>query len=128
MSLPPAIILVRPQLSENIGTTARAMMKCALTELRLVSPRENWLSERAVAAASGAEKILEAAKVFDTTEDAIADLQKVYATTGRNRFMVKPVVTPKQAASEIRGHHAVGDVRCAVMFGPERTGLTSPTA
>ena len=81
MSNPPAIILVRPQLSENIGTTARAMMNCALTELRLVSPRENWLSERAVAAASGAEKILEAAKMFDTTEEAIADLQKVYATT-----------------------------------------------
>jgi tRNA/rRNA methyltransferase len=123
MSNPPAIILVRPQLSENIGTTARAMMNCALTELRLVSPRENWLSERAVAAASGAEKILEAAKVFDTTEDAIADLQKVYATTGRNRFMVKPVVTPKQAATEIRAHHTNGDVKCAVMFGPERTGL-----
>lgn len=123
MSLPPAIILVRPQLSENIGTTARAMMNCALTDLRLVGPRENWLSEKAVAAASGAEKILEAAQVFERTEDAIADLQKVYATTGRNRFMVKPVVTPKQAASEIRAHHAAGDVRCAVMFGPERTGL-----
>jgi tRNA/rRNA methyltransferase len=122
MSIPPAIILVRPQLSENIGTTARAMMNCALTNLRLVGPREDWLSERAIAAASGAEKILEAAQVFDTTEDAIADLQKVYATTGRNRFMVKPVVTPKQAALEIRNHHATG-IKTAVMFGPERTGL-----
>jgi tRNA/rRNA methyltransferase len=122
MSLPPAIILVRPQLSENIGTTARAMMNCALTDLRLVAPRENWLSERAVAAASGAEKILEAAQRFETTEDAIADLQKVYATTGRNRFMVKPVVTPKQAALEIRNHHSTG-IKTAVMFGPERTGL-----
>ena len=123
MSVPPSIILDRPQLSENIGTTARAMMNCALTDLRLVAPRENWLSERAVAAASGAEKILEAASVFDSTEDAIADLQKVYATTGRNRFMVKPVVTPRQAATEIRAHHTAGDVKCAVMFGPERTGL-----
>jgi len=123
MSLPPSIILVRPQLSENIGTTARAMMNCALTDLRLVGPREDWFSERAIAAASGAEKILEAAQVFERTEDAIADLQKVYATTGRNRFMVKPVVTPKQAATEIRAHHAVGDVKTAVMFGPERTGL-----
>ena len=123
MSLPPSIILVRPQLSENIGTTARAMMNCALTDLRLVGPREDWLSERAIAAASGAEKILDAAQVFDRTEDAIADLRKVYATTGRNRFMVKPVVTPKQAAAEIRAHHAAGDVKTAVMFGPERTGL-----
>ncbi len=122
MSLPPAIILVRPQLSENIGTAARAMMNCALTDMRLVGPRENWLSEKAIAAASGAEKILEAAQVFDTTEAAIADLQKVYATTGRNRFMVKPVVTPKQAALEIRNHHATG-IKTAVMFGPERTGL-----
>lgn len=122
MSLPPAIILVRPQLSENIGTTARAMMNCALTDLRLVGPRDNWFSEKAIAAASGAEKILEAAQVFERTEDAIADLQKVYATTGRNRFMVKPVVTPKQAALEIRTHHSTG-VKTAVMFGPERTGL-----
>ena len=122
MSLPPAIILVRPQLSENIGTTARAMMNCALTDLRLVGPRENWLSEKAIAAASGAEKILEAAQVYERTEDAIADLRKVYATTGRNRFMVKPVVTPRQAALEIRAHHASG-IKTAVMFGPERTGL-----
>ena len=122
MSHPPPIILVRPQLSENIGTAARAMMNCALTDLRLVAPRENWLSDKAIAAASGAEGILHNAQVFERTEDAIADLQKVYATTGRNRFMVKPVVTPKQAALEIRTHHAT-DIRTAVMFGPERTGL-----
>jgi tRNA/rRNA methyltransferase len=122
MSLPPSVILVRPQLSENIGTAARAMMNCALTDLRLVGPRENWLSDKAIAAASGAEGILHNAQVFDRTEDAIADLQKVYATTGRNRFMVKPVVTPRQAALEIRTHHATG-IKTAVMFGPERTGL-----
>lgn len=122
MALPPSIILIRPQLSENIGTAARAMMNCALTDLRLVGPREDWLSDRAIAAASGAEGILHNAQVFDTTEAAIADLQKVYATTGRNRFMVKPVVTPKQAALEIRNHHATG-IKTAVMFGPERTGL-----
>src|ERR1700744_4934457 len=122
MSLPPSIILVRPQLSENIGTAARAMMNCALTDMRLVGPRENWLSERAIAAASGAEKILENARMFERTEGAIADLQKVYATTGRNRFMVKPVVTPRQAALEIRTHHTTG-IKTAVMFGPERTGL-----
>ncbi len=77
MSPPPAIILVRPQLSETIGTTARAMMNCALTNLRLVAPRDNCLSEKAIAAASGAEKILEAAQMFDTTDAVIDDLQKV---------------------------------------------------
>ena len=118
----PAVILIRPQLSENIGTTARAMMNCALNDMRLVAPREDWLSERAVAASSGAESVLRAARVFATTEDAIADLHRVYATTGRNRFMVKPVVTPRQAASELRAHIASG-LNCGLLFGPERAGL-----
>ncbi len=118
----PAVILVRPQLSENIGTTARAMMNCALTDLRLVAPREDWLSERAIAASSGADAILHAARVFETTEAAIADLHRVYATTGRNRFMVKPVATPNHAAKEMREHVASG-LNCGVLFGPERTGL-----
>jgi tRNA/rRNA methyltransferase len=118
----PAIILVRPQLSENIGTSARAMLNCGLAELRLVSPREDWRSDKAQAASSGAEALLHAAKVFPTTEAAIADLHRVYATTGRNRFMVKPVVTPRQAAEELR-HHAGQHLAAGVLFGPERTGL-----
>ena len=118
----PAIILVQPQLSENIGTTSRAMLNCGLTDLRLVRPRESWLSERAMAASSGATAVLEGARVFDTTEEAIADLHRVFATTGRNRFMVKPVVTPHRAAEEMRAHIA-GGLRCGVLFGPERTGL-----
>jgi tRNA/rRNA methyltransferase len=118
----PAIILIRPQLSENIGTTTRAMLNCGLTELRLVAPRENWLSDKAIAASSGAEALLHNAKIFDRTEDAIADLQRVYATTGRNRFMVKPAVTPRRAAEEMRAHAAQG-LQCGVLFGPERTGL-----
>ena len=118
----PAIILVRPQLSENIGTAARAMLNCGLTDLRLVSPREAWLSEKAIAAASGAERVLRAARAFDRTEDAIAELTRVYATTGRNRFMVKPVVTPRRAAEELRNHQASG-LTSGVLFGPERTGL-----
>jgi tRNA/rRNA methyltransferase len=118
----PAVILVRPQLSENIGTTARAMLNCGLTELRLVAPREDWLSEKAVAASSGAHALLEGARAFASTEEAIADLHRVYATTGRNRFMVKPVVTPHQAASELRRHIGAG-LACGVLFGPERTGL-----
>jgi tRNA/rRNA methyltransferase len=118
----PAVILVRPQLSENIGTTCRAMLNCGLTELRLVHPRENWLSDKAIAASAGAEQLLRDAKVYDTTNEAIADLHRVYATTGRNRFMVKPVVTPKRAAEEIRVH-AANRLACGVLFGPERTGL-----
>jgi tRNA/rRNA methyltransferase len=118
----PAIILVQPQLSENIGTTARAMMNCGLSDLRLVRPREDWLQERAIRAASGADPVLHGARVFERTEDAVADLTHVYATTGRNRYMVKRVVTPRLCAAEMRSN--ITDGRgCGVMFGPERTGL-----
>lgn len=118
----PVIILIRPQLAENIGTTTRAMLNCGLTELRLVAPRENWLDQRAIAASSGADALLRAAVRFESTAEAVADLHRVYATTGRNRFMVKPVVTPYQAAQELRDHIGEG-LRCGVLFGPERTGL-----
>lgn len=118
----PAIILIEPQLSENVGTATRAMLNCGLTDLRLVRPRENWLNERAIAASSGAHLLLEQAKEFDTTAQAVADLNRVYATTGRNRFMVKPLVTPHRAAIDIRTAQTDG-LRCGVMFGRERTGL-----
>src|ERR1700754_1425961 len=85
----PAVILVEPQLGENIGTAARAMMNCGLTDLRLVDPLEDWLSEKAIGASSGADEILRKAKRFATTEEAIADLETVYATTARRREMVK---------------------------------------
>ncbi len=116
------VILVQPQLAENVGTTARAMLNCGLNELRLVRPREDWLSERALRASAGADAVLRKARAFDSTEEAVADLHRVYATTGRNRFMVKPVVTPRQAALELRSHVAEG-LACGVLFGPERTGL-----
>src|SRR3546814_9009987 len=96
----PAVILVRPQLGENIGMVARAMLNCGLTELRLVSPRDGWPSATAEAAASGALAVLEGAQLFSSTEAALADLHRVYATTARPRGMVKPVVTPAQAAAE----------------------------
>lgn len=118
----PAVVLVRPQLSENIGTAARAMLNCGLADMRLVQPRENWLSDKAVAASSGAERVLHAARVFDSTADAVADLQHVYATTGRNRYMVKPVATPRKAAADIRAFIGAGET-CGILFGPERTGL-----
>lgn len=118
----PAVILVQPQLSENIGTSARAMLNCGLTDMRLVRPRENWLSERAVAASSGADEVLLRARVFETTAEAVADLNRVWATTGRNRYMIKPNVTARQAGADMRSEIAAG-ARCGVLFGPERTGL-----
>jgi tRNA/rRNA methyltransferase len=120
----PAVILVRPQLGENIGMVARAMLNCGLTELRLVRPRDGWPSATAEAAASGALSVLEGARVFDSTEAAIADLQRVYATTARPRGMVKVVVTPAQAAVELRAEAAAGQ-RCGLLFGPERSGLVN---
>jgi tRNA/rRNA methyltransferase len=118
----PAVILVAPQLGENIGTAARAMLNCGLTDLRLVRPRDGWPNAKAVAAASGAEAVLERARVFEATAAAIADLNRVYATTARRRGLVKAVMTPQAAAAEMRGAVAGGE-RVGVLFGPERKGL-----
>jgi tRNA/rRNA methyltransferase len=118
----PAVILVGTQLAENIGMTARAMLNCGLTDLRLVRPRPEWPNERAVAAASGADVVLEGARIFETTAAAIADLHFVYATTGRAREIVKPVVTGRAAAADIHERAARGE-RSGFLFGPERTGL-----
>src|SRR5947208_8394894 len=89
----PAIILVEPQLGENIGTAARAMANCGLDDLRLVRPRDGWPSDKAVAAASGADAVLDKVRLFPTVEAAIADLQHVYASTARGRYMVKREIT-----------------------------------
>lgn len=115
----PAIVLVRPQLGENIGKAARAMLNFGLTEMRLVSPRDGWPNPSAGPAASGADIVLEQARVFDSVAEAVADCEHVYATTVRKRGVTKPVVTPAEAASEI--HTAPG--RSAILFGPERSGL-----
>src|SRR5579883_139192 len=120
----PVIILVDPQLGENIGTAARAMLNCGLTELRLVRPRDGWPNEKAVSAASGADLVLEQAQLFDRVEEAIADLRHVYATTARDRDMVKRVVTPRLAAAEMRRFVAAGE-GCGVLFGRERSGLVN---
>ena len=118
----PVIILVRPQMAENMGMVARAMMNCALSELRVVRPRENPLSEKAVSASSGAQEILEHALVFDTLEDALADVQFVLATTARPRDMTKPVYHPREAMDLIRKKIGAGQ-KTAILFGAERTGL-----
>ncbi|WP_277984215.1 TrmH family RNA methyltransferase [Sphingomonas faeni] len=116
---PPVIILVRPQLGENIGKAARAMLNFGLTEMRLVSPRDGWPNPSAGPAASGADIVLQNAKVYDSVAAATADCAQIYATTVRKRGVTKPVVTPEQAATEI--HAAPG--RSAILFGPERSGL-----
>ncbi len=118
----PAIILVEPQLGENIGTAARAMMNCALDDLRLVRPRDGWPSAKAVAAASGADWVLDRARLYPSAEAAIADLVHVYASTARDRGIVRREVTPHQAAAEMQAHTAAMEP-CGVLFGPERTGL-----
>jgi TrmH family RNA methyltransferase len=116
---PPVIILVRPQLGENIGKAARAMLNFGLTEMRLVSPRDGWPNPSAGPAASGADIVLQNAQVYDSVAAATADCAQVFATTVRKRGVTKPVVTPEQAATEI--HATPG--RSAILFGPERSGL-----
>ena len=116
---PPVIVLVRPQLGENIGKAARAMLNFGLLEMRLVTPRDGWPNPAAGPAASGADVVLDKAAVFDSVAAAVADCATVYATTVRKRGITKPVVTPEQAAAEI--HAATG--RSAILFGPERSGL-----
>src|SRR6201982_1654668 len=116
----PAIILVEPQLGENIGTAARAMMNCGLDDLRLVRPRDGWPSDKAIAAASGADAVLAKARLCPDIAAVIADLVHVYAATARDRGMVRREVTPRYAAPEMRARIAAGEA-CGVLFGPERT-------
>ena len=118
----PAIILVRPQLGENIGASARAMLNCGLTDLRIVDPRDGWPNPQAVRSASGADEVIENARIYETTGQAIAGLGRVFASSARRRDMVKPVMTPEGAAREMRRTEAEGS-RCGVLFGAERMGL-----
>ena len=120
--LTPAIILVGPQLGENIGMAARAMANFGLSDLRLVNPRDGWPNIDAVKAASGADWVIGHAKLFESVADAIADLHFVAATTARARELLKPVLTAEAVAGEMRQRIAQG-LGCGVMFGPERAGL-----
>ncbi|MGO4574298.1 RNA methyltransferase [Microvirga sp. 2TAF3] len=118
----PIIILVEPQLAENIGMVARAMANFGLSELRLVSPRNGWPKKGAHSAASGATHVLEGAKLYDTAREAIADLNFVFATTARERGQMKRVFAPEPAMQETQRRIAEGqDV--GILFGRERTGL-----
>jgi len=115
----PVIVLVRPQLGENIGKAARAMLNFGLTEMRIVNPRDGWPNPSAGPAAAGADIVLDHAKIFDTTAEAVADCEHVYATTVRKRGVTKPVVGADGAARLV--HSQTG--RHAVLFGREASGL-----
>ena len=120
----PAIILVEPQLGENIGTAARAMANFGLTDLRLVNPRDGWPNERAVAAASRANHVIDYTRVFETLEEAVEDLQLVFATTRRERDCLKPVTDPVEASISVRDIEANAG-KAGLLFGRERWGLNN---
>jgi tRNA/rRNA methyltransferase len=120
----PVVILVRPQLGENVGMAARAMLNCGLSRLRIVSPRDGWPNPKAVRAASGADVVLEEAELFESVADATADLERVVATTARNRELAQRIVTARRAAREMRVWIGKGQ-GVGVLFGAERTGLTN---
>ena len=123
MDQQPVIILVRPQMGENIGAAARAMLNFGLDRMRLVEPRDGWPNPRAVAMASGAAgKVLDRAGVFDNLPAAIADCDFVFATTARGRELPKPIYTPEAAMTEARKRIVAGQ-KVGILFGPERTGL-----
>ncbi|MEM6477097.1 MAG: RNA methyltransferase [Pseudomonadota bacterium] len=116
---PPVIVLVRPQLGENIGKAARAMLNFGLTEMRIVNPRDGWPNPSAGPSAAGADVVLDQAKIYDTTAEAVADCEHVYATTVRKRGVTKPVVGPDQAAELMVSEPG----RHAILFGREASGL-----
>ena len=118
----PAFVLIRPQMGENIGAAARGMWNFGLDRMRLVAPRDGWPNPKAVAMASGAGRLLDAAQVFPGTAEAVADCTFIYATTARPRGLTKPVFTPAAAMADAAARIAAGG-RVAVLFGPERAGM-----
>lgn len=120
--IPPVFILVRPQMGENIGAAARAMLNFGLERMRIVDPRDGWPNPKANAMASGAGRLLDNAGLFETVPQAIADCDFVFATTARGRELTKPVYTPEAAMGHARALIAAGK-KVGVLFGPERAGL-----
>jgi len=118
----PVTVLVEPQMGENIGAAARAMWNFGLRGLRVVNPRDGWPNPAAVAMASGAGGLLDEARIFASTAEAVADLRMVYATTARPREMAKTVMTPERAMADARARVAAGQ-RVGILYGRERTGL-----
>lgn len=120
----PAVVLVRPQMGENIGAAARAMFNFGLTDLRLTEPRDGWPNEAAFAMAAGAEEVARAAKVYDGLPEALADLHFTIATTARGRDLAKPTLLPHEAVAELRRRTARGE-QVGMLFGGERSGLSN---
>lgn len=118
-TIKPVFVLVRPQLGQNIGKAARAMLNFGLSEMRLVAPRDGWPNPDAGPAASGADLVLERAQLFQTVPAAIADCSLVFASTVRRRDLVMPVLDPEEMADQI----LASPERTAILFGPERSGL-----
>lgn len=118
----PDFVLVRPQMGENIGAAARAMLNFGLERMSVVAPRDGWPNPKAVAMASGAGRVLDAARVVESTADAVAQCDWVVATTARPRGLTKTVLTPEAAMTEAAARCQAGE-RVAVLFGPERAGL-----
>ena len=118
----PYFVLVRPQMGENIGASARAMWNFGLEQMRVVAPRDGWPSTRAVAMASGAGRLLDAAQHFDGISEAVGDTSFVFATTARGRGLTKPILAPEEAMRQAAEKIAQGQ-KVAVLFGPERAGL-----
>lgn len=118
----PYFVLVRPQMGENIGASARAMWNFGLEQIRVVAPRDGWPSTRAVAMASGAGRLLDAAQHFDGVSEAVGDTSFVFATTARGRGLTKPILAPEEAMRQAAEKIAQGQ-KVAVLFGPERAGL-----
>jgi len=118
----PAFVLVRPQMGENVGASARAMLNFGLERMRIVAPRDGWPNPSAVAMASGAGRVLDAAQVRETTAEAVEDCDYVVATTARARGLTTEVLSPEGAMQRLREKASAGQ-KTAVLFGPERAGL-----
>lgn len=123
-SLFPAVVLVAPQMGENIGAAARSMLNFGLTDLRIVNPRDGWPNPKAVDMSKGAKEVIKNAQVFDTLEEALHDVQCVYASTARIRDMVKPMLSPRKCAEKLQQAYGRGE-KTALLFGPERMGLNN---
>jgi tRNA/rRNA methyltransferase len=121
----PAVILVEPQMGENIGAAARAMWNFGLERMRIVNPRDGWPNQKAVTMSSGAARVIDNVQITETTAQAVEDLHYVFATTARDRDLTKPVVTPERAMEQARAMIAEGQ-NVGILFGPERSGLENP--
>jgi tRNA/rRNA methyltransferase len=120
----PIIVLVRPQMGENIGAAARAMLNFGLTGMRIVEPRDAWPNPKAVAMAAGAGRILDGARIFDSVGEAIADCTYVIATTARQRGVFLPVADAEESAATLKAKSGAGE-RTAILFGAEKSGLST---